>query len=258
MKFEFKLTQPQRLVSLCIDFSVVLVACWYLFGEFYPPIGDKGFWGYSALLAVLVGSKLVTPFYVKPADAISYAIPAFVSLMLINHWGQWSINQKWGFSLAASYSAFVFFLGLINIISNANESELAANISNRIRISLEYFGRPEFVYTPVVLFAIFSYHLSSSLEVAVICIVVGTTVWWSLGDFIVGVFYRLKATFIEQSVQGAVGQVVAFQEPNIILLRQQYEGDIKKKDLLLVHDKHAPAKLVVALDYVGRSEGILV
>jgi hypothetical protein len=258
MRFDFKLTQPQRLASLSIDLVIVLLACWYLFGVFYPPIGEKGFWGYSALLAVLIGSKLVTPFYVKPADAISYAVPAFVSLMLINDWGNWSLNQKWGFSLAASYSLMVFVLGLANIISNAINSEWASKLSNRIRISLEYFGRPEFIYTPLVLFAIFSYHLGSSLEVLIICIVVGTTVWWSLGDFSIGVLYKLKSTFSDKHVVGIAGQVIAFQEPNIVLLRQQYEGDIKKHDLLLVHDKHAPAKLVVALDYVGRSEGILV
>jgi hypothetical protein len=258
MKFDFKLTQPQRLASLCIDLVIVLLACWYLFGVFYPPIGDKGFWGYSALLAVLIGSKLVTPFYVKPADAISYAVPAFVSLMLINDWGNWSLNQKWGFSLAASYSLIVFVLGLANIVSNAINSEWASILSNRIRISLEYFGRPEFIYTPLVLFAIFSYHLGSSLEVAIICIVVGTTVWWSLGDFLIGVFYKFKSVFENKALVGVAGKIVAFQEPSIILLRQQYEGDINKHDILLVHDKHAPSKLVVALDYVGRLEGVLV
>lgn len=258
MKTKFRLSQPQRLVSLALDFVIVLLACKYLFGVFYPPVGDKGFWGYSALLAVLVGSKLVTPFYVKPADAISYAIPAFVSLMLINDWGNWSVNQKWGFSLAASYSLLVFLLGMSNIITNAINSEWATSISNRLRVGLEHFGCPEFVYTPLVLFAIFSYHLDSSLEVAIISIVVGTTVWWSFGDFLVGVFYKLKSTFQDKALTGVAGQVVAYQEPSIVLLRQQYQGDINLHDILLVHDKHAPEKLVVALDYVGRSEGILV
>ena len=258
MKLDFKLTQPQRLASLCLDLAIVLSACWYLFDVFYPPLDDKGFWGYSALLAVLVGSKLVTPFYVKPADAISYAIPAFISLMLVNDWNAWSINQKWGFSLAALYSFVVFVLGLTNIITNAINSEWASNLSNRLRLSLGYFGRAEFIYTPLVLFAIFSYHLDSSIEVAIISIVVGTTVWWSLGDFIIGVFFKLKSSFGDKTIAGVVGQVVAFQEPNIVLLRQQYKDDIKKNDLLLIHDKHGPTKLVVALDFVGRSEGILV
>ena len=258
MKGNFNLTQPQRLASLVIDLIVVAIACVYLFGTFYPPLGDKGFWGYSALLAVLVGSKLVTPFYVKPADAISYSVPAFISLMLINDWTQWSINQKWGFSLAAGFSLLIFILGITNIISNAVNADWARNLSNRIRVSLEYLGLPQFIYTPLILFAIFSYHLDSALEVAIISIVIGATVWWSLGDFLIGVFYKIRNSFFDKTLAGVAGQIVAFQEPGIVLLRQKYHGDINKHDLLLVHDKHGPAKLVVALDYVGRSEGILV
>jgi hypothetical protein len=258
MKGTFNLTQPQRLASLVIDLIIVATACWYLFGTFYPPEGDKGFWGYSALLAVLVGSKLVTPFYVKPADAISYSVPAFISLMLINDWAHWSINQKWGFGLAAGFSLLIFVLGITNIISNTINTDWARNLSNRIRISLEYLGLPQFVYTPLVLFAIFSYHLDSAMEVAIISIVIGATVWWSLGDFLIGLFYKIKSSIFDKTLAGVSGQIVAFQEPGIVLLRQQYHGDINKHDLLLVHDKHGPAKLVVALDYVGRSEGILV
>src|ERR1700684_3929489 len=100
MRASSSLTQPQRLCALVIASALVAVACFFLFGAPYPPLGDKGFWAYSALLAVLVGSRLVTPYYVKPVDAISYAVPAFVSLMLIDAWDRWSTNQRWGFSLA--------------------------------------------------------------------------------------------------------------------------------------------------------------
>lgn len=258
MKWSFSLTQPQRLASLLIDLAIVSAGCMFLFETLYPPIGNKGFWGYSALLAVLVGSKLVTPFYVKPADAISYSVPAFISLMLINDWSNWSINQKWGFSLAAGFSLLIFLLGIFNIISNAVAKDWARNMSNRLRVSLEYLGLPQFVYTPLVLFAIFSYHLDSALEVAIISIVLGMTVWLSFGDFVIGLFYKIKSSFFTKTLTGVAGQIVAFQEPGIVLLRQQYQGDINRHDLLLVHDKHGPTKLVVALDYVGRSEGILV
>ena len=80
----------------------------------------------------------------------------------------------------------------------------------------------------------------------------------SLGDFLIGLLYKIKSAFLDKALAGIAGQIVAFQEPRIILLRQKYQGDIKKHDILLVHDRHGPAKLVVALDYVGRSEGILV
>tara|TARA_R110002049_G_scaffold191507_1_gene360428 strand:- start:881 stop:3157 length:2277 start_codon:yes stop_codon:yes gene_type:complete len=258
MKRPFNLTQPQRLASLIIDLVVVGVACFYLFGIFYPPIGDKGYWGYSALLAVLVGSKLVTPFYVKPADAISYSVPAFISLMLINDWTMWSTNQQWGFSLTAGFSLFIFIIGIANIVSNAIHTDWARKLSNSLRVSLEYLGLPQFIYTPLVLFAIFSYHMDSAIEVAIICVVLGMTVWWSIGDFIVGLYFKLKNAYFNNKIARIAGQIVAFQEPNIVLLRQEYQGDIKSHDMLIVHDKHGPSKLVVVLDYVGRAEGILV
>jgi len=258
MKLNFSLTQPQRLASLIVDLCVVAGACWFLFGTAYPPIGDKGFWGYSALLAVLIGSKLVTPFYVKPVDAISYSVPAFISLMLINDWNNWAISQRWGFFLAAGFSLLIFLIGILNIIFNGVEEDWAKNTSNRLRIILECFGHPQIVYAPLIIFAIFFYHLDSGKEVATIGIVLIITVIWSFGDFLVGSFYKIKDSFSAQTLKGVAGQIVAFQEPNIILLRQQNQMSTNKYDLLLVHDKHGPAKLVVVLDYVGRFEGILI
>lgn len=188
---EFSLTQPQRLVSLFIDLFIVALACWYLFGVAYPPLGDKGFWAYSSLLAVLVGSKLVTPFYVKPADAVSYAVPALISLMLINDWANWSLNQRWGFSLSAGFSLFILLLGIGNIVVNSWAGDRAKDLSNRTRIALDLLAQPRFIYTPLVLFSLFSFHRESWIEAVAICLVTGATVWWSVGDFLIGTAYRL-------------------------------------------------------------------
>lgn len=67
----------------------------------------------------------------------------------------------------------------------------------------------------------------------------------------------MKSTISSSPLNDARAQVVAFQEPGIVLLRQFNQGDIKRHDILLVNDHHGPQKLVVALDEVGRSEGIL-
>ncbi|MGC3980193.1 MAG: DUF87 domain-containing protein [Steroidobacteraceae bacterium] len=258
MKKDFALTQPQRLLSLCIDLIVVFIACNYLFGTPYPPLGDKGFWAYSALLSVLIGSKLATPFYVKPVDAISYAIPAAISLLLVNKWPIWSANQQWGFVLAMAPSLVVGFFGILTISLNSSHAEWAKELSNKIRIGLDLIGQPEYIYTPLVLFSIFCFHAESWIEAVVIGMVTGTTVWWSLGNFTVGGFNKIKRTFTNNVFDGAIGEVVAFQDPGIVLLRQQHEGDINKYDLLYISDKHGPKKLVAALDFVGRAEGILI
>lgn len=258
MKKEFNLSQPQRLAAVFIDLLVVASACWVLFGIPYPPLGDKGFWAYSALLSVIVGSKLITPFYVKPVDAISYAVPALISLMLINGWAHWPNNQKWMFSIAAFISLLIVVLAMVNIAINALESGWAKRVSNQLRVILDLIGHPKFVYTPLIFFAIFSFHTESWTEAVVICMVTIATVWWSLGDFTIAAYYRLKRAFAHTSIESIAGHVIAYQEPGIVLLRQHDDVDIPKNALLYVCDRHGPKKLVAALGYVGRSEGILV
>jgi hypothetical protein len=253
------LTQPQRLAALMVDIAVVAVACQFLFGAPYPPLGDKGFWAYSALLAVLVGSRLVTPFYVKPVDAISYAVPAFVSLMLVNAWDSWSADQRWGFSLVAAFSLLVVVMGLATIVANSLKFEWANQLSNRLRIALDLIGRPEFVYAPVIVFAVLAFHSKSETETATILTVTMITVLAPAGVFLVVATSRLKRTFGgTDPAPTLAGQIAGFQEPGIVLLREEFEGDIKNGDVLYIADRHGPKKLVLALNHVGRSEGVLL
>jgi len=127
-----KLSQKERVASLFIDICILLFICWIAFDRLYPPIGDKGFWFYTALLSILVGSKLVTPFYVKPADAISYAVPSFVALMLVNNWANWNGEVKIAFTLVVSLSLIVLISALLAIILNNWKTEKLKEISNKI------------------------------------------------------------------------------------------------------------------------------
>ena len=85
------LNQKTRFVLLLLDLFILCVASWFVFDRAFPPSGDKGFWFYTALLGLLLGSRLDTPFFAKPADVVLYAAPAAVSLLLINAWGQWGM-----------------------------------------------------------------------------------------------------------------------------------------------------------------------
>lgn len=250
------LTQPQRLVALMLDALIVAGACVYLFGRPFPPLGNSGFWAYSALLAVLIGAKFVTPFFVRPADAIAYAVPAFISLMLVNGWNSWPISLQIGFTVTAAFSAFVFLVGIANIVLNAFRSDWAQDLSNRLRSALDLIARPQLVYTPLILFAVFAFHSGSWKEAVTILIVTMITVLTSAGDFIMRVMQRLRRRGGHLAAGGI--EIVAFQEPGIVLLRQQREGEVKRNDVLYVADRYGPRKIVVALDTVGRSEGVLV
>lgn len=102
-----RLTQGQRALALLIDIFSLLAISYIAFGSFLPPLGQTGFWFYTALLGVLVGAKLVTPFYVKPVDAVAYAVPAFIALMLSNDWSQWNSNSQIAYVVATTIAILI-------------------------------------------------------------------------------------------------------------------------------------------------------
>ncbi|WP_414430390.1 helicase HerA domain-containing protein [Alcanivorax sp. IL3] len=252
-----KLSQKERVVSLGIDLFLLLIICAIAFGSLYPPVGDSGFWFYAALLSVLVGSKIVTPFYVKPVDAISYSVPAFVSLMLVNSWTEWPVETKVAFFSVSSLSGLVLIFSLLAIVLNNWGDERLQEASNKIRIFLEVFAKPQVIYTPIIIFAMYSYHIGEPHELILISIAILLTVAMSAGDFLVKTFNRIrKTTDIGRSVS-IVAEIAAYQQPNIILLRQAKDNDLPLKKIVYVKDRHSNSKLALTLDLVGRDNGVL-
>lgn len=252
-----KLSQKERVVSLGIDLLILFIICALAFGKPFPPTGDTGFWFYTALLSVLVGSKIVTPFYVKPIDAVSYAVPAFVSLMLINDWTSWSVEIKIAFLATIGISALVLGFSLIAITLNNWGSERLQDISNKIRIFLEVIAKPQVIYTPIIIFAMYSYHFDKANELILIAIAMLLTVSMSAGDVIVRTLNRIRKSAKARGKITSYAEVAAYQQPNIILIRQIKDDDIPLKSIVYIKDKHSKSKLAITLDFVGRENGIL-
>lgn len=252
-----RLSQKERVVSLGIDLLILLIICLLAFDKLYPPVGETGFWFYTALLSVLVGSKIVTPFYVKPVDAVSYAVPAFVSLMLVNDWALWPVETKSAFLAVSGLSASVLISALFAIIFNNWGNDRLQEMSNKIRIFLEVFARPQIIYTPIVIFAMYSYHIGRPNELILISIAVLLTVAMSAGDVVIKTYNRVqRATNVGRKVS-SVAEVAAYQQPNIVLLRQVKDSDLPLKSVVFIKDKHSKSKLALTLDLVGRDNGVL-
>ena len=253
-----RLTQKERVVSLAMDLLILVIICALAFGNLYPPVGDSGFWFYTALLSVLVGSKIVTPFYVKPIDAISYAVPAFVSLMLVNNWGAWPVETKYSFGVVSALSATVLVGALLAIILNNWRNEKLQEISNIIRIFLEVFARPQVIYTPIIIFAMYAYHIGKPNELILISIALILTVAMSAGDAVVKTFNRIRKTTKIGPRVSNFAEIAAYQQPNIILLRQVKDNDLPLKKIVYIKDRYSNSKLALTLDLVGRDNGVLI
>lgn len=155
-------------------------------------------------------------------------------------------------------SATVLASALLAIILNNWGNEKLQEISNKIRIVLEILAKPQVIYTPIIIFAMYAYHIGKPNELILISIAIILTVAMSAGDAVVKTFNRIrKTTKIGQRVSN-FAEIAAYQQPNIILLRQVKDNNLPLKKIVYVKDKHSNSKLALTLDLVGRDNGVLI
>lgn len=151
------LSQRTRLIVLLIEIAVLCFASVIVFGRPLPPNGVKGFWFYTGLLGLVLGSRLDTPFFTKPADVILYAAPAAVALALSNNWAGWDSGRRVAFVIALAYFGLVGLIGGIAIWTKDATEESLRRVSNAARVLGETLGAPRPIYTVLMIFALYAF-----------------------------------------------------------------------------------------------------
>src|SRR2546421_10441182 len=105
-----KLSQTTRLVILLLYAALLFAVCRFLFGTWLPPTAEKGVWLYASLAHLLLGTLLLSPYFTKPADAVSDAIIAALILPEI-HNAVWTLNEYW--ALWAWKCIFTYYVAVI-------------------------------------------------------------------------------------------------------------------------------------------------
>jgi hypothetical protein len=255
---ETSLNQKTRFILLILDVVILCTASWFAFGKVFPASDDKGFWFYTALLGLLLGSRLDTPFFAKPADVVLYAAPAAIALALGNSWAQWSEGIRVAYCVAMMFCIVAGVLGGIAILTVDSKTERWQRASNAARVLAETLGAPRTIYSVVIAFALFAFHSASAKELGIIVAAWVLTAVLSPLEGSLKIGRRLRRIFIPNMVFDSDGEVVAYQTPGLILVRQLGAGKIETGDVVAVHDPLGKTRLALALDNVGRDEGVLL
>jgi hypothetical protein len=252
------LSQKARFALLTFDVAVLLLASRIGFSTFWPANDDRGIWFYTALLGLLLGSRLDTPFFVTPTDVFLYAAPAAIALLLANSWAAWSPGVRVAFAVVLGFCALCIGLATVSIMTHGVASERWQRMSNACRVIAETLGTPRTIYSVVVAFALFAFHRQSPREFAAVVAAWVLTGILSPIEGTLLVVRRLRRVFGSTALVGQDGEVVAFQTPGLLLIRETNSGAISPGDLVGVRDTVGSAKVALALDYVGRDEGVLI
>lgn len=251
-------SQRARFLLLLIEVVVLCFASWIAFGKVFPPNGDKGFWFYTALLGLLLGSRLDTPFFAKPSDVFLYAAPAAIALALGNSWEKWSEGVRVAYCLAMVFCILAGLVASIAILTVDSKTIGWQRASNSARILAETLGAPRTIFTVIILFALYAFHASAPREFGVILVAWVLTGVLSPMEGALRISRRLRRIFEPNAILEADGEVVAYQTPGLILIRQAGSGKIEPGNVIAVQDPLGKTRLTLALDYVGRDEGILL
>lgn len=249
-------TQPVRLFHLFSYILIIYLLYLIGFGTFIIPTSAKGFWFYTGLAALTLGSYLVTPKFTDPANGLSYAFAGLVSLLAVFS-DQFKFYAKISWWFVIAYSILVILAALLAIAFKDTQREKIRSISDLSRLFVQSFGDPLYLYPFLVIFSISAFHSDKPKEIVVILV---STILIILKPIERIHLYarRLQGYFLSQIDTDRVGVIASYQHPGIILIKLQPKITVPSGSLLLANDPLTGRKLYLALNETGREELVLL
>jgi hypothetical protein len=251
--------QKPRLALLLVYMLGLFVASRVALGTWMPPTGPEGLWFYSGIAALLLGNLIVTPFYVKPVDALSYAVAALVALYATQPAAGSRGSEAFALWLVATgymIAVIVAALTAMTLRRRASaERGVSGSVSAAAFVLSDRLGSPRIVFSVVYLYALVQFHASSPRELVVLGVSWALLVAFRPLEGTADIVRRVREIFKKNVPGELIGRVVGLQTPGLVLIRLDDDSTYAPHDLLLVSAAGTRECLAMALDTVGYSEG---
>jgi uncharacterized protein len=234
-----KLSQKARIVILGLYATLLLCVCKYLFGAWLPPNAEKGLWFYASFAHLLLGTLLLSPFFTKPADAVSDGVIAALVLTEV-HGAVLTLGAAW--ALYAWKSIFAYYVavivtGSLAMVLRGNSSTRGKQLTESLYIVSTHLGETPLVFSLLFLFALAAFHIDSRLEFLTLAATWVVIVPLRLLEHVALIGKHLKEIWSESAVYETLGEPCARKEPNLTLIRRITEGPLHFGQILTM--KHS-------------------
>jgi hypothetical protein len=249
--------QRGRLIILILYLVGLLLASWAAVGSWIPPTSERGIWFYAALAALLLGSLLVTPFFTKPADAISYGVASLVTLLAVNAWGASSTGgfDRFTWSAAMLYVILVLAAAVVAISLKDSPRPFAQRSARSALLLADAAGGPRAVFSAVFFFALITYHRSNPREYLIISLAWALFVGLRPLETIANLWRRWRIVWVTKQNLSRLGEVVGHEAPGLVLIREDPDSSARFGDMVFARTESGEPGLVIALDHVGFAGG---
>ncbi|MEQ9825254.1 MAG: DUF87 domain-containing protein [Puniceicoccaceae bacterium] len=246
-----------RLAILLIYLGLLVVANWIAFEQWLPHTDGRSLWLAAGLFSLLLSSFLVTPYFERPANYIASASASFVAVWLVIDWDKFSSLEQFLSVVLLVYLACVAVAAGIAVFlkrQRNSENHKPATVSKLIA---DTAGQDRLLFSIVIIFAVVLFHRDSPREILTILITLIVIVLVRPELSISKLYSRIRQLFADKEITGIAGTIAGFDDPGIVLVRQQ-ERTLKFGQVLIVNDGRTSPKSALVLGYFGRDEGILL
>lgn len=160
--------QSTRLIILLLYIGLLVGASLLALGNLPPAPTGKGLWFYTGIVSLILGNLLITPFYTNPKDALANVLLAATALYAINEWQSWGRIDRSAFLVTMGYFAIIALAAMGTILIKDSKHLKTQQIAKALKLISADLGNQRFVFTAVILFAVFVFHRSSAREMLVI------------------------------------------------------------------------------------------
>lgn|GEM_PF-277492 len=247
------LKQQERLFIL---FGYLLILCslsFSLFGLNLPP-RPKNIWLLSGFAGLLFGTQLLTPFFTPPADVISYAFTALVVLITsgLKQISSGPISLIW-LSLL-SYNLLLLFISSFSILIKDREEknwQFWSKLTFRVN---SWLGEPKIIFTLLVFYSVFAFHLESLVETVSILLTWVIILFLEPLENLYLFFLDYKEKFLK-GLAMQIGETIRHETPNIVLINDKEGNNIKYGDLVIARTENGKLGVAMAIDHMGFEGG---
>jgi len=251
------LSQKTRLVIMLIYVAGLFVASRVGLDTWLPPTTEKGVWFYSASAALLLGNLLVTPFFTKPADALSYAVVSLITLIAVSPWFSTQLTSfdRFIWFLAVAYAVLVLTAALGSIVLGTAKTPFGQRASRSLFILCDSLGAPRAIFSVVFLFALITYHRNDAREYLTIGIAWAIFVGLNPLESVANLVRRWRSIWAGGEKLLRLGEIAGHEAPHIVLVREDTGQEAKFGDVIIAHSDEGRPDYALALDHIGFADG---
>lgn len=232
------MTQKTRLVVLLLYAILLFSVCRFLFGAWLPPSTEKGLWLYASLANLLLGTLLLSPYFTKPADAVSDVVVAALVLPGI-HGAVWGLHQEllvWGWWALLAYYVCVIVIGSLAMLSRGAGSTRGKQFGQSCYLVSTRLGDTSLTFSLLFLYALLAFHREDARQFLILAATWLVIVPARLLEHAVELVGQLKAIWVHSGTYDSVGELHARKEPGLILIRRSGKGSLQFGQVLTLTD----------------------